>query len=336
MSSVNIKEFKNGTKPMLVLKSAQDALVCLQEQQGLDGATVVLPADASFPEQAGSIVGNGAVEGVSEEDSGILLADGLQWLRPCRVGSGGTSSVTFLKDISPFQVKQGRLGDCYFMSAMAGLAEIPSRIQNLFVGHDFETGWYSVRFYVMGRPLIVHVNDLLPCGAENDIVFGSGNGDVPDIWAPLLEKAWAKASGSYHAIATGNAGESLRVLTGAPTDWIEHKKKVPPNLFSRIKDATEKRFVVCSSTKPLAEAPDIEDCGLSKSHCYTCLAAVTKETTVKTKKGKVKKMVELLKLRNPWGTNGWTGPWCDHVEGGKSGSEPERGIFYMTMADYSR
>jgi hypothetical protein len=39
----------------------------------------------------------------------------------------------FHNKISPDDIKQGYLGDCYFLAALAALAENPTRIANLFL-----------------------------------------------------------------------------------------------------------------------------------------------------------------------------------------------------------
>ena len=41
----------------------------------------------------------------------------------------------FKSKITPNSIKQGFLGDCYFLAGLAALAEKPERILNLFLLH---------------------------------------------------------------------------------------------------------------------------------------------------------------------------------------------------------
>jgi calpain-15 len=44
-------------------------------------------------------------------------------------------SELFEGKIEPNDIKQGQLGDCYLLTALACLAEYPERIKKLFVDH---------------------------------------------------------------------------------------------------------------------------------------------------------------------------------------------------------
>lgn len=49
--------------------------------------------------------------------------------------------------------------------------------------------------------------------------------DTVFVWVPIMEKAFAKAHGSYKSIESGSLDEAMRILTGAPTFTIEIKDK---------------------------------------------------------------------------------------------------------------
>jgi hypothetical protein len=60
--------------------------------------------------------------------------------------------------------------------------------------------------------------------------FASGK-----FWVTLVEKAWAKAHGTYSRINKGLAHETLRDLTGAPS--YEYIIKTEESMFDIIIDA---------------------------------------------------------------------------------------------------
>ena len=71
------------------------------------------------------------------------------------------------------------------------------------------------------------VDDLLPCTArprrpehalDTGLAFSRARGE--QLWVFLLEKAYAKAHGSYRAISGGEIAEALLDLTGAPTATV--------------------------------------------------------------------------------------------------------------------
>ena len=56
----------------------------------------------------------------------------------------GTLAV-FVDDVSPSDIQQGLLGDCYFLSVLSVLAEVPDRIQRLFItDRTNEYGIYAI------------------------------------------------------------------------------------------------------------------------------------------------------------------------------------------------
>ena len=59
--------------------------------------------------------------------------DKIEWLRPTEIAEFKNGNLAvFSGGIEPADIKQGMLGDCYFLSVLAALTETPSRIEKLF------------------------------------------------------------------------------------------------------------------------------------------------------------------------------------------------------------
>lgn len=67
--------------------------------------------------------------------------------------------------ITPLDVRQGAVGDCWFMVAASALAERPKRLEKIFLNTNGKTnknGIYAVNLYALGVPHTVIVDDYLP------------------------------------------------------------------------------------------------------------------------------------------------------------------------------
>mmetsp|Transcript_12340 Transcript_12340/g.16737 ORF Transcript_12340/g.16737 Transcript_12340/m.16737 type:complete len:166 (+) Transcript_12340:237-734(+) len=125
----------------------------------------------------------------------------------------------FFNEVSPSDIKQGLLGDCYFLSVLSVLSEEPKRITRLFLtDKQNNLGVYGIRICKNGEWKEVVVDDYIPCWKDGP-AFSKAHGN--ELWVILLEKAWAKLHGSYERIEAGFAENVLRDLTGAPTEVIE-------------------------------------------------------------------------------------------------------------------
>ncbi|CAJ1327846.1 unnamed protein product, partial [Effrenium voratum] len=133
---------------------------------------------------------------------------------------------------------QGAVGDCWFLSALAVVAQRPDLILRLFRGQTAtrRDGRYSVQLFLNGRWREVVVDDQLPCvdaqqkrGDGSNLAFSRTKDG--QLWVPLLEKAYAKAHGSYRAISGGSVAEALSDLTGAPCETIDLDLAQPLELW---------------------------------------------------------------------------------------------------------
>ena len=81
---------------------------------------------------------------------------------------------------------------------------------------------YSLRLYIRGKPWKVVVDDIFlfddtANGVDKYRLKAARLGDDRSLWAPIVEKAWAKVIGNYESINYGLLKNGIRVITGAPT-----------------------------------------------------------------------------------------------------------------------
>jgi hypothetical protein len=119
-------------------------------------------------------------------------------------------------------IKQGALGNCYFLSALAALAIKGQRIKDLFVTKEFnEAGIYVVRFYINGKQQNVTIDDYFPFDPRVKRPAFSQTNDN-ELWVLILEKAWAKINGSYENTISGQTNDALSFLLPAPSTVVDH------------------------------------------------------------------------------------------------------------------
>jgi hypothetical protein len=145
---------------------------------------------------------------------------------------------TFLKDkVSPSDVKQGSLGDCWLMASLTALGNMEVGIKRICVEYDTQIGIYGFVFHRDGEWIHVIVDDklylkspdwdspsvqrhLLEQTDREDVekeyrktyqtgsqsLFFAHCQDANETWLPLLEKVYAKAHGDYGSLSGGWIG----------------------------------------------------------------------------------------------------------------------------------
>lgn len=109
---------------------------------------------------------------------------------------------------------QGEAETCYFVAAISSAGEWPSIVKDMFWAARDDIGLYGIRFYIRGKPWVVTVDDKL--------LFQNGQlkymrvADNKSMWAPILEKGWAKVKGNYAQTDGGFVVNGLRSITGVP------------------------------------------------------------------------------------------------------------------------
>ena len=228
----------------------------------------------------------------------------------------------FKPPISPQDVEQHALGDCYFLSSLSAIAENPHRLKRIFLNHELQpNGCYGVALCAMGVWEEIIIDDMFPCTKWKSPCFSENKED--EIWVLLAEKAFAKLSGGYANLISGLDTEALYMLTGAPTTIFRFAEGDPSSIFSVLLDAFENSFITTSSTPSRADLQkmtgmkgnDKEINGIVPAHNYSILGFVE---LVKQGNGfrfaNVQESgqghtVKLVKIRNPWGDTEWRGAW---------------------------
>ncbi|CAJ1925377.1 unnamed protein product [Cylindrotheca closterium] len=288
-------------------------------------------------------------------------------------------------DMGPDHIRQGALGNCWFLSALAVVAEQPNLLQRVFAHSETnEKGCYQVNLCLDGKWTPTMVDAYLPVvktsNREQDgkkkanttghakidfrgvaLLKSSDSGmafpafcAVPRgiLWPALIEKAYAKAHGSYANLSGGFIAEGLADLTGAPTETVvfEMEQLLDPTgdeLWVKMLSFSDAGFIMGVATNRGGD-------GLVGCHAYSVLKVLelhgrvvgaqpkltsffsgnskgskTPSDTSKPNKETMdltetsagdeagsdqRQSVRLVRIRNPWGKKEWTGAFSSRSE----------------------
>ncbi|XP_065842681.1 calpain-15-like isoform X2 [Oscarella lobularis] len=233
------------------------------------------------------------------------------WLRPQHIRQKELirSSWVVFSTPKPSDIIQGIVGNCWFLSALAVLAEKPKLLQNIIITKNIcQEGAYQVRLCRNGIWEVVLIDDVLPCNNYGMLVYSQANRG--QLWVPLIEKALAKQLGCYEAMKGGACIEGLSLLTGAPCEKI--RLQTNPNrpddaldsdlIWARLLSVKDAGFLMgasCGSSNNSISEEEFRHVGLVSQHAYSVL------DVQQVPQGR------LIQLRNPWGSHSWRGDWGD-------------------------
>jgi len=217
--------------------------------------------------------------------------------------------------------RQGGAGTCYLMSALSGVAEFPDIIKSMFVTQASNTsGAFRVKFYIRGKPWVFNIdsqflvkkdfnNALNLHNALKYALINTYETDNTTMWAPLLEKAWAKIKGNYEIANGGFIGTGLNTLTGAPV--FSYKMSTIGSdsgdtmtldaAYTMIQNADTKKYIMGAGTTG-GDDTTANACGIANGHAYSIIAAFTLTSTTHG-------TIDFLMFRNPWGNTNYNYNW---------------------------
>lgn len=225
------------------------------------------------------------------------------------------------KGIEPTDMTQGYIGNCWFISGVSAMAEYPGRVEKLFVNTTnselSKRGIYGINIYTLGLPQTIIVDDYLPLRRGDDGSYKALYARISDdraIFGPIIEKAFAKRYGNYEHIIAGFPTDAIRVLTGSPMETIYHDETSVEKLWQRLaKHDLEQDFITCG-TSDFDERRNKSQ-GLAEMHAYTVMGTLTLSNGTR-----------LVKIRNPWGEEGFTGRYSDSSRLWDATSKAEAGF----------
>ena len=140
--------------------------------------------------------------------------------RPAEIYGG--EYYLFRNGVEPGDVKQGNVGDCWAMSAIAALATRPELIMNIFKTQQKNPkGFYELFYYdANGNKKLMFVDDYILC---YDGKPHFTNSDEKEIWAMLMEKALAKYEGGYSNLKGGFQENAFKFWTGKKCTMYKRK-----------------------------------------------------------------------------------------------------------------
>lgn len=174
---------------------------------------------------------------------------------------------------------------------------------------------------------MITIDDYLPF-AYGSLILERTNPNN-NFWAQLFEKAYAKVNGNYDMVNYGWQSEALRFVTGAPTYMYYCSSYSASAMYAMVVSALGRGFNIGCDTGSSS------GWNLPTSHAYAVLATYVVIDDAGASHN-------LLRVRNPWGIDEFSGTWCDSSSAWTTKTKsqviyvnnPNDGAFYIEDKDF--
>lgn len=190
-------------------------------------------------------------------------------------------------------VRQGQVGDCYFLSALAGTADVsPDAIRNMMT--DLGDGTFAVRFKSGTTSKFYRVdNDLAVFNKNSTAPAYAAFGQGGSMWVAVAEKAYAyarRAQGTYASLEGGWMNESFSALglKAQQTKWNDETDNADEYL-----DWVQGRLDA-GDVVTMAVLTGSDTLNLVGGHAYSV-------SRIETLADGTRQII----IRNPWGVDGY-------------------------------
>ena len=234
-----------------------------------------------------------------------------QWVRPKDFAE---NPILFANGISPGDVQQGALGDCWLLGSLCCLATNPPLLERLFVNteHMLDCGFVTCQFFKNGNWQQVIIDTRLPFNSSCSTPIYGHCKDINEMWLPLLEKAYAKLHRTYENLNGGKMTDAMVDLTGEASEKYNLRDpKIVPMVDNgelwtmMIRYFRQGSLLGCSNSVKGEEGEQNEEIGgdgIWNNHAYGIM-------DIRDLKG-----LKLIRIRNPWGEGEWKGTFGDEDE----------------------
>jgi len=264
----------------------------------------------------------------------------VDWKRPHEIA---TNPQLVVDGMTPGDIMQGILGDCWLLGAFCCLSTRSDLLKNLIVYDGMKYGVIIIQFFKNGVWLPVVIDTKLPCNPKTKKLLYAHCFREDEFWVSFLEKAYAKIYKCYEKLNGGKMPEALVDLTGGVTEKMNLKTVLgegqaasqqavkSAELWKIIKANFQTGYVMGCSLNDKNSKVEMSPEGIVLNHAYGILS-------VREIQG-----LKLIRIRNPWGKGEWRGSFSDDDDNWDNykglrealGHElKDDGVFWMEFKDW--